>query len=272
MRVRVFMLLLFPLLAVSAYADILGTASSFAVLGFAAVTNTGPTTLGGDLGVWSGTSITGDGNITLTGTVHQTDVVAHKAQDDATTAYGILAGLSPTEDHSGAGVFNLSGLALGEGVYKLDSALLTSALTLKFTGGGQDIVFQIASTLTTGSGSSVLVTGADSTDHVYWDVGSAATLGTTTSFVGSIIAKDKVALQTGAIDSCGNAISLTAAVTLDTNTIATGCTFSGGGTVTPVIPPGGTKLTVVPEPGAWLLLGSIIAVLAVQRRWARAKV
>lgn len=114
---------------------------------------------------------------------------------------------------------------------------------------------------------------------MYWEVGSAATIGTTTSFVGSIIASDQVAMQTGATDGCGNVISLTAAVTLDHNTISTGCSISAGtlgppvvgGIVTPTpIPPGtGTTLTVVPEPGAWLLLGSIIAVLAVQRRWAK---
>jgi type VI secretion system secreted protein VgrG len=265
--------LLFPLLAVGAYADILGTASTFAVLGFAAVTNTGPTTLGGDLGVWSGTSITGDGSITVSGSVHQTDIVAKDAQTAATTAYSTLAGMSSSGTLNG----DLSGKSVGVGVWDLLAVPFNldtgGVLTLDFGNvDGANIVFRSAGTIITGSGSSVNVINGNATDHVYWRAGSAATLGTTTSFVGSIIANDKVALQTGAIDSCGNAISLTAAVTLDTNTIATGCTFSGGGTVTPVIPPGGTKLTVVPEPGAWLLLGSIIAVLAVQRRWARAKV
>jgi hypothetical protein len=169
---------------------------------------------------------------------------------------------------------DLSGTTVGVGVWDLTGVPFNldtgGVLTLDFAGvGGADIVFRTASTLITGSGSSVSIINGDSTDHVYWEVGSAATIGTTTSFVGSIIAQDKVAMQTGAIDACGNAISLTAAVTLDSNTIATGCSISGG-IVTPTIPPGGTTV-VVPEPGAWLLLGSIIAVLAVQRRWARAK-
>jgi Ice-binding-like len=265
-------LLLLPLLAIGAYADILETASSFAVLGAAAVTNTGPTTLGGDLGVWAGTSITGSGTITLSGSVHQTDGVAHQAQLDASAAFTTLAGLPSSGTLGG----DLTGDLVGIGVWDLTAVPFNldtgGVLTLDFGGAsGKDIVFRTASTLITGSGSSVIIINGDSTDHVYWKVDSAATIGTTTSFVGSIIANDKVAMQTFAKDACGNAISLTAAVTLDSNTISTGCSISGG-IVTPIIPAGGTTVVVTPEPGAWLLLGSIIAVLAVQRRWARAKV
>ena len=74
-------------------------------------------------------------------------------------------------------------------------------LTLNFDGASSEIiVFQIGSTLTTGSASSVVIEGADSTDNVFWEVGSSATLGTTTSFVGNIIAVHGVTLDTGATD------------------------------------------------------------------------
>jgi type VI secretion system secreted protein VgrG len=283
MRVCVFSLLFLPLLAVGAYADILGTASTFAVLGASEVTNTGATTLGGDLGVYPSASITGSGTITLSGSVYTPTVgtldVAKNAQAAASAAYTILENLVVPVP------IDLTGTDLGllpvltAGVYKFDkSAQLTGALNLNFTGIDQTFVFQIGTTLTTASGSSVLVNNLYSGDHVYWQVGSAATIGTTTSFMGSIIAYDQVAMQTGATDGCGNVISLIAAVTLDNNTISTGCTISTGSTGTPpagtpiptITPP--TTTTVVPEPGTWLLLGSIIAVLAAQRKWARAKV
>jgi len=245
-------LLILSVLAVNAYAaPFLGSAGNFAVLGGQTVTNTGPTTLTGDLGVSPGSSITGLGSITLTGAsaVHQTDGVAALAQSDATTAYNALAGLGATTTHSG--VFDLTGQTLGVGVYNLGAATLNGALTLAFTGSNQNIVFQIASTLITGDsvGAVVNITGANSTDNVFWQVGSSATLGTNTSFVGNIIALTSVTLRTGATDLCGSVIARNGAVTMDTNTISNTCAAGtggggiGGGTGGgPAVPEGGSTL------------------------------
>ena len=209
----------------------LGTAQSFAVLGTSTVTNTGSTTLWGDLGVYSGTSITGLGSITQTGTVHQTDAVAQQAQVDATTAYNVLAGQSVTSSLTGQ---DLGGLTLTPGVYFFSSsAQLTGALTLNFQGNPNALfVFQIGSTLTTASGSSVnVVNGGGANDGVFWQVGSSATLGTSTVFAGNILAHTAITLDTTAKILCGRAIALTAAVTMDTNTISDNCNGYDGGTV-----------------------------------------
>jgi len=256
--------LLFCFLTVSglSYAQTisLGTVHSFAVLGASTVTNTGNSVLNGDLGLSPGTSITGflaidSGPGIVNGTIDQTNAVAGQAQADALTCFNFLAGLAPTGgDLSGQ---DLGGKTITPGVYKFNSsAALTGALTLDF-GGLSDkvIVFQIGSTLTTASASSVLIIGAGHDDNVFWQVGSSATLGTTTSFQGSIFADASITLNTGAtIEPCGRAVALTGAVTLDDNTISVGgCQYASGG--------GGGGGTTIPEPSPVLLLASGLIVV-----------
>ena len=115
--------------------------------------------------------------------------------------------------------------------------------------------FKLVAPLPQRAGSSVLVENLGTNDNVYYAVGSSATLGTNSTFLGDILAEDSVALTTGANITCGSAIALTGAVTLDTNNI-TNCSASGSdvsSTIDTVVngPP-----TVTPEPGAFVLLST----------------
>jgi hypothetical protein len=235
-RATIYGLLLYSLSALSLYAGTiinLGTADGFAVLGSSTVTNTGPTVIYGNLGVSPGTALTGfPPGLVVNGTVHAADADAANAQAGALAAYNVLAGFTViTQDLSGQ---DLGGLTLLPGVYKFkSSAQLTGQLTLNLLGDPNSLfVFQIGSTLTTASNSSVItINGADCC-NVYWQIGSSATLGTTTDFRGNILANASITLNTGANITDGRALALNGAVTLDTNNISNAdCAVPEPGTV-----------------------------------------
>ncbi len=226
--------------------SLLGTAESFAVLGGSTVTNTGPTTVQRNLGVSPGSAVTGfPPGVVTGGSIHVNDAVASQAQSDVTTAYNSLAGRACDVDLTGQ---DLGGLTLLPGVYCFSSsAQLTGTLTLDALGNSSSLfIFQIGTTLTTASNSSVLTIGG-SPCNVFWQVGSSATLGTTTRFQGNILALASITLNTSARIT-GRALARNGAVTMDTNNVsAAGCAAAPEvPTATPVTPAPATATPVTP--------------------------
>jgi len=218
-----------------ATAPSLGDAQSFAVLGATTVTNTGPSVITGDLGVSPGTAVTGFPPGTVVGgTIHSNDAPAINAQSANLVAYGSLASQACNNPIS----TDLSGLTLAPGVYCFSSsASLATTGTLRLDGGGNPNavwVFQIGSALITGSGSSVVLINGAQNCNVFWQVGSSATIGTGSTFVGNILANTSVTLTTGAIVS-GRALAYTGAVTLDSNQVAVSTCNSSVGLLPPTV-------------------------------------
>jgi hypothetical protein len=211
-------------------ASLLGSAHAFSVLGGSTVTNTGPSSMDGNLGVSPGTALTGfpPGILLPPATSHSADVNALQAENDVTIAYNALAAAACTSDKTGV---DLGGLTLTPGVYCFASeAQLTGTLVLdaKFDANAV-FVFQTVSKLTTASGASIRLINGANPCNVFWKVGSSATIGTTSTFIGQILALTSIALQTGAsLD--GRALARNGAVTLDNNQIRSeSCAVSGGG-------------------------------------------
>ena len=195
------------------------TAVTYTVLGASTVTNTGPSVVNGNLGVSAGTAVTGfPPGMVINGTIHSADASAAAAQVDLTAAYNDAAGRTVPTIMSA----DIGGQTLPAGLYKTGPAGslgITGTLTLDGGGNGNSVfIFQIASTLVTAATNSqvVLINGARAA-NVFWQVGSSATLGTYTSFSGTIMAQASVTLTTGAALN-GRALARTGAVTLDTNT------------------------------------------------------
>jgi hypothetical protein len=211
-----------------ASAVLLGTAAPFVVLAGSTATNTGPSVLNGDLGLSPGSALTGFGlPAVVNGATHNTDAVAAQAQSDLTIAYNTAASQLSPVDLSGQ---DLGGLTLTPGTYAFSSsAQLTGAVTLDAAGDpNAQFVFQIGSTLTTASASSVVMINGGSPCNVYWQIGSSATLGSTTAFQGNLMALTSITLNNRA-SVVGRALARNGAVTLDEN-VLTGSVCGAGTT------------------------------------------
>jgi ice-binding like protein len=218
---------------------VLGTAASFSILAHTTVTNTGPTTVNRDLGIDAPlTSVTGFPPGIVAGSIHAGDAVAGQAKLDLTNAYGDAAGRGSTATYG-----DLVGLILVGGVYTLSS--LTTDLSGNLTLDGQNDpnsvwIFKSPSTLITGSTSSVRLINGASPCNVFWQVSSSATLGTGSSFVGTILALTSITVTTG-VTVDGRTLARNGAVTLDSDTfISTSCQ-------TILIPPTRPPFTVAPS-------------------------
>lgn len=224
----------------------LGTASSFAVLAGSGITVAGAvnsTTITGNIGTYPTPSITGLGNVVLNGVNHGADAVTQQAQIDALAGYNAILIQSPTTTFT-----ELGGLTLSSGVYNGTSSLgLTGTLTLDGQGNADSIfIFQAGSTLTTATASQITLINGAQACHIFWQIGSSATLGSYSSFAGNILANTSITLDTGAGVE-GRLLALNGAVTLDNNTINLAvCNTASGNSV--------------PDSGSSLLLLSLALV------------
>jgi len=200
--------------AYAATSPTLGAVGSYSVLGHTTVTNTGPTTMPGDLGISIGGAPVGfpPGSVGPPGTIRNAaDSLA--AQNADTAAFGFID-QTCTVDWSGTGLVDLATKNLVPGVYCADNFSLTGTLTLNGSTG--DVwIFKSASALTTSGDASVV--GGDPC-NVWWRVVSSATIGTSTVFTGNILALTSISMDTSATLN-GRLLAQTGAVTLDSNTI-----------------------------------------------------
>jgi hypothetical protein len=197
----------------------LGRAEPFAVLAGSTITNTGSTTITGNVGLHPGASVTGFGpgadQVTLDGELHVANAVALGAKEDLVTAYNDAATRTPATIVA----TELGGQILTDGTYTSATGTFGITGTLTLNGGPDDVfIFQTQSTLITAVNSTVMLTGGAQACNVFWQVGSSATVEVGSTFVGTVLALTDISAKTGAIIE-GRLLARNGAVTLDTNTI-----------------------------------------------------
>jgi hypothetical protein len=209
----------------------LGTADSFAVLAGAGVTNTGPSVINGDLGTAPTPAVTGFGgapNGTVNGAIHPADALAAQAQADLTTAYDNAAGQGPVNTLA----TELGGQTLTPGIYDSSSGTfgITGTLTLNGQGNPDAVfIFKTATTLITASASQVLMINGAQPCHLFWQLGSSATLDTNSAFAGNILALESISLNSGVVVN-GRLLARNASVTLINDVVTRAdCAVAGTG-------------------------------------------
>jgi len=223
-----------PLLPVT-----LGLTGGFAILSYGGITNTGPSSITGNVGVspLAASYMTGFGTSNVVGTIYGVDATGPagsvpfpsmltQAIVDLTTAYNDAAGRTVNPIGISG---NIGGRTLYSGLYKSTGSLQISSgdLTLDAQGNVNAVwIFQIASGFNMTSGRQVFLSGGAKASNIFWQVGSAATFGTTAVMKGTIMAYTTITFATGASLE-GRALARTAAVTLQSNVI-------GGTTASPL--------------------------------------
>jgi hypothetical protein len=199
----------------------LGKASSFAVLAGTGLTFAGTvnsSTITGDIGTFPTLSETGLGNLILHGVNHVGDVTTQTAKTDLVTAYNNAAGQAVTQTVP----TELGGTTLGAGVYNSAAGTFTITGTLTLDGGGNPnavFIFQAASTLITAASSKVVLVNGAQAANVYWQVGSSATLATSSTLVGIVLALTSITVNTSAT-VVGQLLARNGAVTFDSDTVS----------------------------------------------------
>jgi hypothetical protein len=212
----------------------LGSTADFAILAGSLVSNIPTSAVTGDIGLSpaTGGNITGFGNLEVTGTIYAVDAAGPAgsvpaasmlttAQGDLTIAYNDASGRTPipVDSFLNPGSGNIGGLTLIAGLYKFTSSLSITGSDVTLTGSATDVwIFQIASELLVGNGVHVILAGGAQAANIFWQVGTSATLGTTSVFKGTIIADQSISLNTGASVE-GRLLASIAAVTIESSTV-----------------------------------------------------